>query len=223
MECESGRGVSLFRFFFCNEGGDGMFLVVGLGNPGKEYALTRHNVGFMLVDELSRRSGAAIDQEKWQAYSGQCLRWGHKLCFVKPDTYMNRSGLAVARYRDFFKVELSQLLVIHDDLDLAPGRIKLVVGGGAGGHNGIRSLMQCLGGADFLRLKIGIGRPQKLQGSVTIPIEKFVLAPFTEDDRQQLLMKVGHIENGLELLVREGVASAMNLLNVRSSQAEMSG
>ncbi len=193
--------------------GENIFLVVGLGNPGIEYAATRHNAGFMVVDELARRFGGAVEQEKWQAHFVQLFLWGSRICFLKPDTFMNLSGKSVARYADFYKVEPGQILVVHDDLDMAPGRVKLVAGGGTGGHNGIRSLVQCLGTKDFLRLKLGIGRPGKLNNYSEIPVEKYVLAPFSPDERILLEQRVDVIEKGLEYLVRDGVAKAMNLIN----------
>ncbi len=216
-----------------------MFLVVGLGNPGNDYMTTRHNVGFMVVDELARRFGVSINQYKWQAYSVQLDLWGERVCLLKPDTFMNLSGKAVVKYADFYKVALGRILVIHDDLDMSPGRVKLVAGGGAGGHNGIRSLVQWLGASDFLRLKLGIGRPGKLtpmngisafdrsfsckKNKETIckalnvhsgmPVEKYVLAPFLPDEKILIEQRMDSIEIGCEYLVRDGLAKAMNLLN----------
>jgi PTH1 family peptidyl-tRNA hydrolase len=196
---------------------ENIFLVVGLGNPGREYSTTRHNAGFMVVDELARRFGASIEQEKWQAHSVQLVLWGNKICLLKPDTFMNLSGKAVARYVDFYKVSPEQILVVHDDLDMDPGRVKLVAGGGTGGHNGIRSLVQYLGTKDFLRLKLGIGRPGKLNLYSGMPVEKYVLAPFAPDEKILMEQRVDVIEKGLEYLVREGIAKAMNLLNTVKS------
>ena len=190
-----------------------IFLVVGLGNPGSEYAATRHNAGFMVVDELARRFGVSIDHEKWQAHFVQLVLWGSKICLLKPDTFMNLSGKAVARYVDFYKVSPEQILVVHDDLDMEPGRVKLVAGGGAGGHNGIRSLVQYLGTKDFPRLKLGIGRPGKLNLYSGMPVEKYVLAPFAPDEKILLEQRMDAIEKGLEYLVCDGIAKAMNLLN----------
>ena len=192
---------------------ENMFLVVGLGNPGNEYAATRHNAGFMVVDELARRFGVSVDHEKWQAYSAQLVLWGSRICLLKPDTFMNLSGKAVVRYVDFYKVRPEQILVVHDDLDMAPGRLKLVAGGGTGGHNGIRSLVEYLGTKDFLRLKLGIGRPGRLGHYSGMPVEKYVLAPFSPDERMLLEQRMDNIEKGLEYLVCDGIAKAMNLLN----------
>ncbi len=190
-----------------------MFLVVGLGNPGNDYVATRHNVGFMVVDELARRFGVSVNQYKWQAYSAQVDVWGERICLLKPDTFMNLSGKAVVKYADFYKVAPERILVIHDDLDMSPGRVKLVAGGGAGGHNGIRSLVQWLGTSDFLRLKLGIGRPGKLNVHSGMPVEKYVLAPFLPDEKILIEQRMDSIEKGFEYLVRDGLAKAMNLLN----------
>jgi PTH1 family peptidyl-tRNA hydrolase len=192
---------------------ENMFLVVGLGNPGSEYAATRHNVGFIVVDELAERLGVSVDREKWQAYSAQLDLWGRKVCLLKPNTFMNLSGKAVAKYVDFYKVRPEQILVVHDDLDMAPGRVKLVAGGGTGGHNGIRSLVECLGTKDFMRLKLGIGRPGKVGLFPGMPVEKYVLAPFTPDEKMLLVQRMDAIEKGLECLLSDGLAKAMNLLN----------
>jgi PTH1 family peptidyl-tRNA hydrolase len=184
-----------------------------LGNPGNDYVATRHNVGFMVIDELARRFGVSINQYKWQAYSVQLDLWGERICLLKPDTFMNLSGKAVVKYADFYKVEPERILVIHDDLDMSPGRVKLVAGGGAGGHNGIRSLVQWLGTSDFLRLKLGIGRPGKLGVHSGMPVEKYVLAPFLPDEKIFIEQRMDSIEKGFEYLVRDGVSKAMNLLN----------
>lgn len=197
---------------------ENIFLLVGLGNPGDEYSETRHNAGFIVVDELARRFGASISQHKWQAYSAQLVLWGSKICFLKPDTYMNLSGKAVAKYVDFYKVEPGKIIVVHDDLDMNPGRVKLVAGGGGtGGHNGIRSLVQWLGTSDFIRLKLGIGRPGKLNDHYGTPVEKYVLSPFLPDEKILIEHGVDSIEKGLEYLVRDGLAKAMNLVNTAKS------
>src|SRR5215218_9670670 len=133
-------------------------LVAGLGNPGREYADTRHNVGFMVADELVRRHGGS-----WRGkFSGELAEFrldGLRLAVLKPQTYMNESGRSVGAALRFFKVEPERLLVVHDEVDLEPGRLQARLGGGLAGHNGLRSLAQHLGTQDFLRLRIGVGRP----------------------------------------------------------------
>lgn len=189
------------------------YLIVGLGNPGDNYKQTRHNVGFMVVDELARKWSAAWSSEKWQAISSRISLWGCRICLVKPTTYMNLSGKAVRSYAEYFKVSPECVLVIHDDIDMAPGRLKLVIGGGAGGHNGIRSIIQSLATADFLRLKIGIGRPGKGGVHSDIPVERFVLSPFAEDEKKLLDGRMDILEQGIQSLLEEGTGKAMNLIN----------
>jgi peptidyl-tRNA hydrolase, PTH1 family len=133
-------------------------LVAGLGNPGREYAATRHNVGWLVVDELARRQGGS-----WRSkFSGQLAEIrldSLRLGLLKPETYMNESGRSISAAVRFFKVEPSALLVVHDDVDLEEGRLQARLGGGLAGHNGLRSIAQSIGSQDFLRLRIGVGRP----------------------------------------------------------------
>ena len=150
-------------------------LVAGLGNPGREYEHTRHNVGWLVLDELARRHGGS-----WRSkFSGSLaeVRLGDaKLALLKPETYMNESGRSVAAAARFFKVPVESLLVVHDDVDLEPGRLQARRGGGLAGHNGLRSLAQHLGSQDFLRLRIGVGRPGRGDPR---PVADWVLSPLT--------------------------------------------
>ena len=189
------------------------FLVIGLGNPGEQYCSNRHNVGFLVVDELASRWNTLFSQEKWDASYVSLALDGKKVHLLKPLTYMNRSGRAVASFVRFFKMQPDQLLVIHDDLDMAPGRIKLVKGGGTGGHNGIRSLVDTLGTNDFYRLKVGIGRPG--QGAVHsgFPVDKYVLSNFIEEELVVLQSRLDSLEDGIRTLLQGNPAKAMTRLN----------
>jgi peptidyl-tRNA hydrolase, PTH1 family len=189
------------------------FIIAGLGNPGAQYNVNRHNVGFLVVDELARRWKSPISMEKWQAEYVSLTVGEEKVHLVKPITYMNRSGIAVANFLRFYKVSPDHLLVVHDDLDMAPGRIKLVKGGGAGGHNGIRSLIETLGTKDFYRLKIGIGRPGNGLVHPDFPVDKYVLSNFTEEDFSDLQSRYDSFEDGICLFLQDNPAKAMNLLN----------
>ncbi len=189
------------------------FIIAGLGNPGSKYDNTRHNVGFIVLDALAQGLGFTFGAEKWQAHARKVTLWGAQIVFLKPTTFMNLSGQAVSRYADFYKVPVDHILVIHDDLDMCSGRVKLVKGGGAGGHNGIRSLVQCLGGNDFFRLKIGIGRPGQSDTHPSMPVEKYVLASLSSDESKILKNRIHSIEQGLEYLISDGSAKAKNLLN----------
>ncbi len=189
------------------------FLIVGLGNPGRQYETTRHNVGFMVVDELAGRWGQPVVTAKWDAVSCKLSRWGSRLTMIKPQTFMNRSGRAVVEAVNFFKIPLENILVIHDDLDMHPGRLKLVLGGGAGGHNGIRSLCGALPSSSFYRLKIGIGRPG--QGGVhgDFPVDRYVLSGMSDDELSLLEKRYDIIEEGVRRFIVDGPAKAMNLIN----------
>ena len=193
--------------------GEETFIIVGLGNPGDTYAGTRHNIGFMVVNELARRWNCAMCPGKWEASSVRISIFEKKVCLVKPLTYMNASGKAVVKFVDFYKTSLPHLLVIHDDLDMKPGRVKLIAGGGGGGHNGIRSLIEHLGGKDFFRLKIGIGKPGQGDSHANMPVEKYVLAPFSKEEQEMMMDRMDSLVQGIECLLQDNVSEAMNLLN----------
>jgi PTH1 family peptidyl-tRNA hydrolase len=185
-------------------------LVAGLGNPGPEYADTRHNVGFMVADELARRHGGS-----WRAkFSGDLAEMrldGLRLALLKPQTYMNESGRSVGSAVRFFKVEPETLLVVHDEVDLEPGRLQARLGGGLAGHNGLRSVAQQLGTGDFARLRIGVGRPERGDPR---PVADFVLSPFAPDVDVEGL--VARAADAVETIAREGLEEAQNRFNERA-------
>jgi len=189
------------------------FIIVGLGNKGSKYDDTRHNVGFAVVDELAQRWQVQIVREKWYSLSSRVQLFGRTVLFLKPMTFMNLSGKGVVEFAHFFKVGPEQILVIHDDLDMPSGRIKLVKGGGDGGHKGIKSLVQTLGSRDFYRLKVGIGRPGQGDVHRDFPVEKYVLAPLSDDERQILDSRYDTIEEGIRLFLGDDPAKAMSILN----------
>ncbi len=189
------------------------FIIAGLGNPGEQYRDTRHNVGFAAVDELNRLAGDNIFLQKWDAATVKVSLWGVTAHLVKPLTYMNRSGRSVARFVDFFKIPPDRLIVIHDDLDMKPGRLKLVLGGGSGGHNGIRSIVECLGENRFYRLKIGIGRPGGGSAPAQIPVEKFVLTAFQNEEAEIIADRYVEITKGLQIFIENDPLRAMNYIN----------
>jgi PTH1 family peptidyl-tRNA hydrolase len=182
-------------------------LVVGLGNPGREHERDRHNVGWMVVDELARRLDG-----RWRAkFSGQLAEVrldGLRLALLKPETFMNDSGRSVAATARFFKVEPGSLLVVHDDVDLEAGRLQAKAGGGLAGHNGLRSLAQSLGTQDFLRLRIGVGRPGRGDPR---SVADYVLSGFElEEDVGALVSRAA---DAVETLAREGVEAAQQRFN----------
>ncbi|MBP6217605.1 MAG: aminoacyl-tRNA hydrolase [Oligoflexales bacterium] len=136
-----------------------MNLIVGLGNPGAKYKSTRHNVGFMLLDSFAQEFGLSIQSKAFDGRFGQGTLWGQPVLLLKPETFMNLSGRSVRACLAYYKLAVEDLIVIHDDVDLEPGHVRMRTGGGAGGHNGIRSLIDELGSQEFYRVKIGIGKP----------------------------------------------------------------
>jgi PTH1 family peptidyl-tRNA hydrolase len=182
-------------------------LVVGLGNPGREYASTRHNVGFMVADELARRHGGS-----WRSkFSGELtdLRLdGARLALLKPQTYMNESGRSVAAAARFYKVDPEDLLAVHDEVDLDLGRMQARLGGGLAGHNGLRSVSAALGTPEFLRLRIGVGRPERGDPR---PVADWVLSPF--DPSVDVGALVARAADAVEVLVRGGLEEAQQRFN----------
>ena len=182
-------------------------LVVGLGNPGREYERTRHNAGWLVVDELARRHGGS-----WRSkFSGSLaeVRLGEKrLALLKPETYMNESGRSVSAAARFFKVPVESILVVHDDVDLEPGRLQARRGGGLAGHNGLRSLAQDLGTQDFLRLRIGVGRPGRGDPR---PVADWVLSPFASEEDLEAL--VARAADAAEVIANEGLEAAQAKFN----------
>ena len=184
-------------------------LVVGLGNPGREHARDRHNVGWMVVDELARRHGGAFRSK----FSGQLaeIRLGDaRLALLKPETYMNLSGQSLGAAARFFKTRPEQILAVHDEVDLEPGRLQARLGGGLAGHNGLRSLRQTLGTADVLRLRVGVGRPGRGDRR---PVADYVLAAFEPDEDPQALVE--RASDAVESLVREGLERTQATFNER--------
>lgn len=193
------------------------FLIAGLGNPGEQYLHSRHNLGFLVVDDLARRWQAGEFQEKWQGRHILCRLGRMRVHLVEPLTFMNRSGLAVAQYQRFYQIPLESLLVIHDDLDLPPGRVKLARGGGTAGHNGLRSIVATLGSSDFYRLKIGIGRPGQGDVHHDFPVDRYVLSALGADEQAILQKLFDRLEEGIRLYLQGEPAKAMGLLNTWKS------
>ncbi len=194
---------------------DSRFLVAGLGNPGPEYHLTRHNIGFLFLDHLAEVHGWRIDTAKMQGLYCQGRAHGCQIFYVKPQTYMNRSGECVRGFVDYFKIPLEHILVLHDDIDLAAGRIKMVNGGGAGGHNGIRSIARHLGAPAFARMKIGVGRPPVHSEGQGPTVEQYVLSRMAEDEWQQFRQRMELAEEAEALFLHQGIQACMNGINGR--------
>ena len=182
-------------------------LIVGLGNPGREYALDRHNVGRMVVEELARRHGGTF-RSKFSGRLAEFRLGGLHLALLEPETFMNDSGRSVAAASRFFKVPVGEILVVHDDVDLDAGRLQVRAGGGLAGHNGLRSIAAALGSQEFRRLRVGVGRPERGDPR---PVADYVLSPFTaEDDAARL---VATSADAVETIVAEGLEDTQRRFN----------
>jgi PTH1 family peptidyl-tRNA hydrolase len=186
-------------------------VVIGLGNPGPEYRKTHHNLGFWVVDQLTERWGTRLSRRAFSSLVGEAQWHGEKVLLVQPQTYMNRSGEAVVKIRDFYHLDLSDFLVIHDDLDLPVGQLRIKRGGGgAGGNRGVASIIAALGSKDFIRVKIGIGRPPERQDPAA-----FVLQAFTPQEEASIFLAIGRAVEAVEVVLVEGVEKAMALFHPR--------
>jgi PTH1 family peptidyl-tRNA hydrolase len=191
------------------DGVDGdLALIVGLGNPGASYAGNRHNVGFMVLDELARRVGGRFTSHKAGADLLEARLAGRRVIMARPRSFMNVSGPAVAGTARYFKIPATDVVVIHDDLDLDYGVIKLKRGGGEGGHNGLRSISACLGSKDYLRIRFGIGRPPGRMDPAD-----FVLRDFFPMQRRELDLLVDRCADAVEQLLIQGLAATQNQLH----------
>jgi PTH1 family peptidyl-tRNA hydrolase len=184
-----------------------MWLVVGLGNPGNEYARTRHNVGFLVVDALAGRASAGPPKAKFGAEIREGVLQGERVIFCKPMEFMNLSGGAVGRAAGFWKIPVDNLLVIHDELDLPFARLRIARGGGPGGHNGLKSLIATLGG-DFPRLRVGIGRPPAGADSAG-----YVLGGWNREQQSELPILIEEAADAVEAILHQGLIPAMNRFN----------
>ncbi|PWB78086.1 MAG: aminoacyl-tRNA hydrolase [Candidatus Methylomirabilota bacterium] len=186
---------------------------MGLGNPGPEYERSRHNVGFWVVDTLADRIGVALTRCRYRSLFARGLLHGSQVLLAKPVTFMNESGFSVSKWQAALHLEPGRIIVVHDDLDLPLAQLRVKVGGGFGGHRGIRSVIEAIGSADFLRVKVGIGRPQKGQDAAA-----HVLDPFDEREGEMIRGAVQRATDAVEALVQEGLEAAMNRYNVRGSR-----
>ncbi len=190
-----------------------MWLVVGLGNPGREYAANRHNVGFDVVTELAARAKAPPLREKFGAEIGEATIRGERVLLCKPMEFMNVSGQSVARVAKFWKIPPASIVVVHDDIDLPFGRLMLGAGGGHGGQNGVRSVIADLGTADFLRVRFGIGRPAPGGDAAN-----HVLADFSRAEQKELPDLRANAADAVEEILASGLSTAMNRFNTKKNE-----
>lgn len=190
-------------------------VIVGLGNPEPKYDQTRHNIGFAAVDALARAWGVSlVENRKFQGLFGEGMGpKGERVRLLKPLTYMNRSGQSIRALTDWYKLPVESVLVIYDDMDLPVGRLRMRLSGSAGGHNGMKSTIAHLGGDNFPRLRIGIGKPSKTDGDPTI---SHVLGKFSPEENQLLPDVLQMVIEAIELSLKQGVEKAMSLYNNRT-------
>jgi PTH1 family peptidyl-tRNA hydrolase len=183
-----------------------VLLIVGLGNPGREYERTRHNAGFMLVDLLALEAGIKLDK-KGKGVWGKGRIAGEEVVLLKPQTFMNLSGEAVSEVRAFYKIQAGSMIVAYDDCDLPIGKLRIRKDGGSGGHRGVNSIIATLGSKDFPRIRLGVGRPP--HGDTA----NYVLSPFTKDEQPALEEMLCRGKESVEVLITGGIDQAMNMFN----------
>lgn len=200
-----------------------MWLLAGLGNPGRKYERNRHNVGFMVMDELERRHNLGPFRDRWSGHVASGLIGLDKVLLLKPMEYMNHSGFALQRAADFHDVAIEKIVVVHDELDLDVGRVKLKSGGGHGGHNGLRSIIAQLGGNGFQRVRLGIGKPGRPDGEGDAGDRNtagYVLSDIPSGQRDAIDRAVTTAADAVESIVGRGIIASMNEFNVRETSSD---
>lgn len=189
-----------------------MYIIVGLGNPGKDYANTRHNIGFDVIDKLAEMENISVLEKKHKAIIGKGYIDGQKVILIKPQTYMNLSGESVREAVDYYKVdEKEELIVISDDISLSPGQIRIRKKGSAGGHNGLKNIIQHLGHDEFQRVKMGVGEKPK-----GYDLADYVLGHFTAEERKIMDKAAAQAAQAVKMMMQSGAEAAMNEYNKKS-------
>ena len=190
-----------------------MILIAGLGNPGKEYENTRHNAGFLVLDTLAQKLGADLSERKYRALCGKAVIGGQKVILLKPQTYMNSSGESIRAAADYYKVPPEDILVVYDDISLAPGQLRIRAKGSAGGHNGIKSIIAHLGTQEFPRVKVGIGeKPPRMD------LADYVLGHFSSGEKKIMEEAAKEEADAICEIVNVGIEQAMNDHNRRKEE-----
>ena len=185
-----------------------MKLIVGLGNPGKDYEKTRHNAGFMCIDEVAKKLNMSFDTKKFKALIAMGFVGGEKVILMKPQTYMNLSGETLIDIYKYYKVDMENIIVIYDDIDLEVGKLRIRKKGSAGTHNGMRSIVKCLGATDFPRVRVGVSRPMPGQD-----LADFVLSRFRKEEASDLEIGLDKAYRAVDCMIRENIDMAMNKYN----------
>ncbi|MBF0378009.1 MAG: aminoacyl-tRNA hydrolase [Desulfamplus sp.] len=188
-----------------------IYMVAGLGNPGKEYSKTRHNMGFIVLEELARRYNLAFNKSRFDADIAKGSIEKKQTVLVKPQSYMNRSGFPIQQISSYFKIEHNNIIIVHDEIDLPFGRIMIVKDRGHGGHNGIRSIIDILGTKNFIRIRVGVGRPDKKNDGDKVV--GHVLSSFTSDEQKEVDSLVKRAADASVLILSQDVQIAMNSFN----------
>ena len=192
------------------------WLIVGLGNPGDKYKLTRHNAGFLTMDYLAEQYGVRIDRAKYHALCGEATIGGHRILLMKPQTFMNHSGLAVQEAASFYKISLDHILVISDDISQAPGKMRLRRKGSAGGQKGLNDIITCMGSDAFPRMRMGVGE----KPHPDYDLAAWVLSEFSKEEQALLFDAFGCVSNGLRLLLDGKFEEAQQLCNSHDPQTQ---
>ena len=185
-----------------------MYLIIGLGNPEEEYSKTRHNMGFNAINKIAEQYGLKINKNKFQGLYESAIIEGQKVILIKPQTYMNLSGECVKQFVDFYKIQKEEILVIYDDMDIEPGKIKIRKKGGPGGHNGMKSIIKMLGTEELSRIRVGIGRPEHNGDEIN-----YVIVAIPEEEIPKLNEGVENAKEAVIEVLKNGIDSAMNKLN----------
>lgn len=188
-----------------------MYLIAGLGNPGREYERTRHNVGFTALDYLAYDANINVGKLKFKGVYGDGIIGGEKCILLKPQTFMNLSGESVREAAEYFKIEPNKIIVLYDDVDLEPGRIRIRPKGSAGGHNGIKSIIYQLSSEDFTRVRFGVGKAQH-------SMIDHVLGHFSEEDGNKVSDAIRSLPDIIKIIIEKGVSEAMNKYNGNKEQ-----
>ncbi len=186
-------------------------IIAGLGNPGKKYARTRHNIGFLVVEALASKSLLSIDKSRFDSEYVKDSIKGQQVFLVKPLTYMNKSGFPIHKFASYYKIDIKDIIVVHDDMDLAFGKIKIVKSRGHGGHNGVRSIIDAFGKKDCTRIRVGVGHPGSGRD-----ITGHVLGGFSPDELKELNLCIDTASDACLHILENGVTSAMNLFNTKN-------
>lgn len=186
-------------------------IIAGLGNPGKKYAQTRHNIGFLVVEAIAEKNSLLIEKTRFDAEYVKAKLGGREVFLLKPQGYMNRSGIPIFKFSSYYKVDMDNLIVVHDDMDLAFGKIKIVKSRGHGGHNGVRSIINEFGKKDFVRIRVGVSHPGSGRN-----VTGHVLGKFSPDEQKSIVQVVETASDACQHILENGPTSAMNFFNTNS-------